>query len=157
MKKYSIETIVGLFVVIGLICVAYMTVKLGKVGFFGNNYYSIYANFTTVSGLRTGNLVEIDGIEVGQVGNMSLNQDKQMAIVELKIRKGIKIYDDAIASIKTAGLIGDKFIKIEPGGSGAVLKPGGRIIDSNSPIDIEDLIGKYVFGDVNKDGKKEIK
>ena len=154
MKKYSIETVVGIFVVIGLICVAYMTVKLGKVAFFGNNYYSIYADFGTVSGLRVGNLVEIDGIEVGQVRNMSINQDKQVAVVELKIRKGIKIYDDAIASIKTAGLIGDKFIKVDPGGSSTILKPGGKIIDTSSPIDIEDLIGKYAFGDISDNKKK---
>ena len=59
--------------------------------------------------------VEIDGIEVGRVEQMSIDQEKQMAVVELKIRKGIKVYDDAIASIKTAGLIGDKFVKIDPG------------------------------------------
>ena len=55
MKKYSIETIVGIFVVIGLLCVAYMTVKLGKVSLFGDDYYSLYARFGSVSGLRVGN------------------------------------------------------------------------------------------------------
>jgi phospholipid/cholesterol/gamma-HCH transport system substrate-binding protein len=157
MKKYSIETVVGIFVVIGLICVVFMTVKLGKVSFFGDNYYSLYANFASVSGLRVGNLVEIDGIEVGRVENLGIDQEKQAALAELKIRKGIKIYDDASASIKTAGLIGDKFIKIDPGGSGDMLKPGGRISETNSPIDIEELISKYAFGDIKKDEKKEIK
>src|SRR5208337_3347404 len=147
MKKYSIETVVGIFVVIGLICVAFMTVKLGKVSFFGDNYYSLYANFASVSGLRVGNLVEIDGIEVGRVENLSIDQEKQAALVELKVRKGIKVYDDAGASIKTAGLIGDKFIKIDPGGGGELLKPGGRISETNAPIDIEELISKYAFGD----------
>ena len=157
MKKYSIETVVGIFVVIGLICVVFMTVKLGKVSFFGDNYYSLYANFASVSGLRAGNLVEIDGIEVGRVENLGIDQEKQAALAELKIRKGIKVYDDASASIKTAGLIGDKFIKIDPGGSGEMLKPGGRISETNSPIDIEELISKYAFGDVKKDDKKESK
>jgi phospholipid/cholesterol/gamma-HCH transport system substrate-binding protein len=157
MKKYSIETIVGIFVIAGLLCIVYMTVKLGKVSLFGDEYYSLYANFGTVSGLRVGSPVEIDGIEVGRVERLSINQEKQVAVVELKIRKGIKVYDDAAASIKTAGLIGDKFVNIDPGGGGEVLKPDGRITETTSPIDIEDLIGKYAFGDIKKDNKKDSK
>jgi phospholipid/cholesterol/gamma-HCH transport system substrate-binding protein len=157
MKKYSIETIVGVFVVIGLICVAYMTIKLGKVTLLGDNYYSLYANFSSVSGLRVGNPIEIDGIEVGRVENLIFDQEKQTAVAVLKIRKDIKVYDDAGASIKTAGLIGDKFINIEPGGGGQILKPGGRISETNAPIDIEELISKYAFGDITKDDKKDTK
>ena len=157
MKKYSVETVVGIFVVIGLICVAYMTIKLGKVSLLGDNYYSLYANFSSVSGLRVGNPIEIDGIEVGRVENLVFDQEKQAAVAELKIRKDIKIYDDAGASSKTAGLIGDKFVNIDPGGAGQILKPGGRISDTNAPIDIEELISKYVFGDINKDDKKDTK
>lgn len=157
MKKYSIETVVGIFVVIGLICVAYMTIKLGKVSLLGDNYYSLYANFSSVSGLRVGNPIEIDGIEVGRVESLIFDQEKQAAVVELKIRKDIKVYDDAGASIKTAGLIGDKFINIDPGGGGQVLKPGGKISETNAPIDIEELISKYAFGDINKDDKKDTK
>lgn len=157
MKKYTIETVVGIFVLIGLFCVSYMTVKLGKVSFWGENSYSIYANFSSVSGLRVGNPVEIDGIEVGRVESLDLDQDKQAATAELKIRKGIKVYDDAGASIKTAGLIGDKFISIDPGGGGEILKPGGRISETNSPLDIEELISKFAFGDINKDDKKKSK
>jgi phospholipid/cholesterol/gamma-HCH transport system substrate-binding protein len=157
MKRYSIETVVGIFVVIGILCVAYMTVKLGKISLFGDDYYSLYANFSSVSGLRIGSPIEIDGIEVGRVEQLSIDQEKQVAVVELKIKKGIKVYDDAGASIKTAGLIGDKFVKVDPGGGGDVLKPGGRITETASPIDLEDMIGKYAFGDVNKDNKKNIK
>ncbi|MEK6672364.1 MAG: outer membrane lipid asymmetry maintenance protein MlaD [Nitrospirota bacterium] len=157
MKKYSIETFVGIFVVIGLLCVAYMTVKLGKVSIFGDDYYLLYARFASVSGLRAGNLVEIDGIEVGRVERLSIDQEKQMAVVELKVRKDIKVYDDAGASIKTAGLIGDKFVKIDPGGAGEILKPGGIITETTSPMDLEELISKYAFGDIKKDDKKETK
>ena len=157
MKKYSIEMVVGLFVVVGLFCVAYMTIKLGKVTLFGDDYYALYARFGSVSGLRVGNAVEIGGIEVGRVERMHIDQEKQMAVVELKIRSGIRVYDDAIASIKTSGLIGDKFVKIDPGGSGDSLKTGGTISETTSPIDIEDLISKYAFGDINKDGKEEAK
>ena len=157
MKKYSLETVVGIFVVIGLLCVAYMTVKLGKVSLFGDNYYSLYARFDSVSGLREGSPIEIDGIEVGRVERLTLDQEKQLALITLKIRKGVKVYDDASATIKTSGLIGDKFIKIDPGGGGALLKPAGTITETTTPTDIEDLISKYVFGDVKKDDKNETK
>jgi phospholipid/cholesterol/gamma-HCH transport system substrate-binding protein len=157
MKKYSIETVVGIFVVIGLLCVAYMTVKLGKVPIFGNNYYSLYARFDSVSGLREGSPIEIDGIEVGRVDRLTLDQEKQSALITLKIRKGVKIYNDASAQIKTAGLIGDKFVKIDPGGGGDLIKPAGTITETTAPTDIEDLIGKYVFGDIKKEDKIETK
>jgi len=157
MKKYSIETVVGIFVVIGLLCVGYMTVKLGKISLLGDEYYSLYASFASVSGLRIGNPVEIQGIEVGRVGRLKIDQEKQIAVVELKIKKGIKIYDDAGASVRTAGLIGDRFVKIDPGGAGEILKPGGVITETTSPVDIEDLISKYAFGDIKKDDKKEAK
>ena len=157
MKKYTIESIVGIFVVIGLLSVAYMTVKLGKVSLFGDDYYPLYARFTSVSGLRVGSPVEIDGIQIGRVERMSIDNARQMALVELKIEKGIKIYDDASASIKTSGLIGDKFIKIDPGGGGDVLNPGGAITETTTAVDIEDLVSKYVFGDIKKDDKKETK
>jgi phospholipid/cholesterol/gamma-HCH transport system substrate-binding protein len=157
MKKYSKETVVGIFVVIGLLCVAYMTVKLGKVSLFGDDFYPLFARFASVSGLRVGNPVEIDGIEVGRVERMSIDQDKQVAMLELKIRKGIRVYDDSSASIKTSGLIGDKFVKIDPGGAGDILKPGETISETNSPMDVEDLISKYAFGEVKKDEKKEAK
>jgi len=157
MKKHSTETVVGIFVFIGLLCVAYMTIKLGKVSLFGDDYYPLHARFASVSGLRVGNPVEMGGIEVGRVEHMSIDQDKQMAMVELKIRKGIKVYDDATASIKTAGLIGDKFVKLDAGGGGNILQPGATTTETTSPTDVEDLISKYAFGEVKKDDKKETK
>lgn len=157
MKKYSMETIVGIFVVIGLLCIGYMTIKFGKISMFGGDYYILYARFSSVSGLRVDSPVEIDGIEVGRVEQMNIDQNKQMAVVKLRIEKGIKVYGDAIASIKTAGLIGDKLVKIDPGGGGDILKPGGTIAETNSAIDIESLIDKYVFGDLKKEDKKETK
>lgn len=157
MKKYSMETVVGIFVVIGIFCVGYMTIKLGKVSLFADDYYSLNAGFTSVSGLRVDSPVEISGILVGRVKRLIMNQDKQVAQVELNIQKGIKVYDDASAAIKTSGLIGDKFVKIDPGGGGDILKPGGTIAETNSPLDIEDLIGKYVFGDATKSDKKGTK
>jgi phospholipid/cholesterol/gamma-HCH transport system substrate-binding protein len=157
MKKYSTETVVGIFVVFGLLCVAYMTVRLGKVSLWGDDYYILYARFGSVSGLRVGSPIEIYGIEVGRVTQLTVDPEKQVALVQLKITKGIKVYDDATLTIKTAGLIGDKFVKIDPGGGGDILKPGGTITETTSPTDIEDLISKYAFGDVKKNDKKEAK
>lgn len=156
MKKYSMEFIVGIFVVIGLLCVGYMTVKLGKVSLFGDDYYPLYARFNSVSGLRVDSPVEIYGIQVGRIERLTIDKEKQTALVELRVRKDIEVYDDAIASIKTSGLIGDKFVKIDPGG-GDILKPGGTITETTSPLDIEDLISKYVFGDITKGDKKDTK
>lgn len=150
MKKYTIETVVGIFVVFGLICIGYMTVKLGNVSLLGDDSYPVIAKFTSVTGLRTGNPVDILGIEVGRVERIFMDQGTQQAVVEMKIKKGIKIYDDAIASVKTQGLIGDSYLSIDPGGSGEVLGPGGIITETQAPLDIIDLIGKYAFGEVKK-------
>lgn len=154
MKKYSVETAVGIFVVIGLICVGYMTVKLGKVSLFGEDTYPLSARFATVSGLRVGSSVEVFGIEVGSVTNLRIDGERQMGVVDMKINRGVKVYDDAAATIKSAGLIGDKYVRIDPGGSGEALKPRGTITQTSVPADIEDLIGKYAFGDVKKESDK---
>ena len=151
MKKYAMETAVGIFVVIGLFCVGYMTVKLGNVGLLGDDSYSLFARFTSVSGLRTGSSIQMLGIEIGRVDTLTMDQENQMAVVEFRINKGIKIYDDAIASIKTEGLIGDRYVSIDPGGgTDELLQPGGTITETESPTDIQELISKYAFGDVEK-------
>jgi phospholipid/cholesterol/gamma-HCH transport system substrate-binding protein len=155
MKKYTMETIVGIFVIVGLLCVGYMTLKLGKLNLFGDESYPLIAEFTTVSGLRTGNPVTILGINVGRVDKISMDQENQKAVVEVRIKKGIKIYNDAIASIKTEGLIGDKYLSIDPGGGGDLLKPNGVITDTQAAIDIESLISKYAFGEVKKEQKQD--
>jgi phospholipid/cholesterol/gamma-HCH transport system substrate-binding protein len=155
MKKYAMETAVGIFVILGLILIGYMTVKLGHVTFFGDDSYMLSARFSTVTGLRSGNPVYILGIEVGRVERIFMDQEDQKAAVEMKIKKDVKIYDDAIASIKTEGLIGDKYLSIDPGGGGDLLKNKGVIIETQSPVDIGDLIGKYAFGEVkSENGKK---
>lgn len=151
------ETVVGIFVVIGLLLVGYMTVKLGKVPLFGEDYYPLYVRFVSVSGLRADSPVEMYGIEVGRIERLTIDKEKQTALVELRVRKDIEVYDDARATIKTSGLIGDKFVNIDPGGGGDILKPGGTITETGLPLDIEDLVSKYVFGDVTKSDKNESK
>ena len=148
MKKYQMETIVGIFVLVGLLCVGYLAIKLGKMELLGDNYYTIYAKFDNASGLKPDSSIEIAGVEVGRVKGVRLDTQDMLAVVSMKIHKGVPITDDSIASIKTSGLIGDKFIKIVPGGSDLILKDGDTLTDTEPAIDLEDLISKYVFGSV---------
>lgn len=150
MKKYAMETTVGVFLFVGLLLIGIMTVKLGHVSFFGDKTYPLSARFTSVTGLRVGSPVYMFGIEVGRVERLTMDQQDRKAAVEVQIKQGINVYDDAIATIKTEGLIGDKYLGIDPGGAGELLKPGGTITETQPDLDLADLIGKYAFGDVKK-------
>lgn len=150
MRKISIETIVGIFVLIGIICIGYMSIKLGNVNIFKTDTYKLYAKFTSVSGLRINNTVEMLGMEIGRVTSFKMDQERQLAIVEMQVDNGIKVYEDAIASIKTSGLIGERYINISPGGAYDLLGPGETIADTEPPIDIGDVISKYVFGSIQE-------
>lgn len=151
MKKYAMETSVGIFVFIGLLCVGYLTVQLGRLPVLAGDNYLLNARFTSVSGLRVGSPVNMFGIEIGRVERLDMDQENQQAKVEMTIRKDVRIYEDAIASIKTEGLIGDKYVSIQPGGAGEELKPGNTIIQTQPAVDVADLIGKYAFGEVKKE------
>jgi phospholipid/cholesterol/gamma-HCH transport system substrate-binding protein len=146
MRKASIETAVGLFVLIGIMCVGYLTVKLGKMEILGKDYYSIDAQFDSVTGLKVGANVEMAGVPIGKVEAIALDSERQVARVRLKIQSSVVLTDDTIASVKTAGMIGDKYIKLSPGGSDLILKSGDTIIETESALDLEELISKYVFG-----------
>jgi len=146
MKKASIETAVGLFVLIGILCVGYLTVKLGKMEILGKDYYCVDAQFDSVSGLKVGANVEMAGVPIGKVEAIALDSKRQVARVRLKIQQSVALTDDTIASVKTAGMIGDKYIKLSPGGSDLILKSGDTIIETESALDLEELISKYVFG-----------
>ena len=148
MKKSSIEVAIGLFVVVGLLCVGYLTIKLGKMELLGSNYYYLNARFQNVAGLKVGAQIEMAGVQIGQVDEISLDRKELVAMVRFKIREGVVLTDDVIASVRTSGLIGDKYIKLTPGGSDLILKPGDTIVETESVIDLEELISKYVFGKV---------
>ncbi len=148
MKKSTLEISVGLFVFIGLMCVGYLTIRLGKVEWFGGETYRVHARFASASGLKKGAAVEIAGVRVGQVDAVLLDQTRMAADVWLKLSRDVRLDDEVIASVKTSGLIGDKFVKLTPGGSEKQLLPGGLIIETEPAIDIEELISKYVFGGV---------
>lgn len=147
-QRFKQESIVGIFFIIGCLCVTYLTVKLGKMELFGGDYYTINARFTNVTGLKTGSFVQMAGVPIGQVESITLDTEDQVAMVALKIEKNVPIDEDAIASVKTSGLIGDKYIKISPGGGLEPITEDGIIVDTESTVDFEELISKYIFGKV---------
>jgi phospholipid/cholesterol/gamma-HCH transport system substrate-binding protein len=146
MGRSRVELAVGVFVIIGMLALAYLSIKLGRVDFFGGGGYLVTADFPSVGGLKAGSTVEIAGVEVGRVERISL-ADFQ-ARVTLRINHEVRLQEDSIASIKTKGLIGEKFIRISPGGSDKPIPPNGRIREVEPPVDFEELLSKYIFGKV---------
>ncbi len=147
MKKFDAELSAGLFLLIGIFALAFISIRLGKLEVIARGEYTVYAEFEKAGGVKTGASVEIAGVEVGKVKSVRLDKNYE-ALVELIINDKIKLQDDAIASIKTKGLIGEKYVQITPGGSDKVLTNGARIRETESPIDIEDAISKYIYGKV---------
>lgn len=148
MKKINFDVIVGLFVLAGFLAFVYMSLQFGEFSVFSmEKTYTVQANFDNVSGLKRGALVELAGVNVGKVSNVVLGENDR-AQVQLQFNNGVKITDDAIASIKTQGVIGDKYIKISQGGSDELLTEGGFISETESAVDIEELVSKYVFGKI---------
>jgi len=120
-------------------------IKEGKETF---DHYPLYARFSSVAGLKVGASIEMAGVWIGQVDSIFLDPEEQVAVVKMKIQKGIVLTDDVIASVKTSGLIGGKYIEISPGGSDNILKTGDSVIETESAIDLEELVSKYVFSSV---------
>ena len=148
MKRTSIETAVGIFMLIGIACVGYLSIRLGEMDLGGDNYYPLFARFQSVSGLSAGAHVEMAGVQIGKVDSIVLDPERQVAKVKLKIQKEVVLSDDVIASIKTAGLIGDKYLQLSPGSTDEILKAGDMITETDSAVDLEALISIYVFGGV---------
>lgn len=142
------NSVVGIFVIIGLLCVAYLTVKLGRMEVFDSKGYTVSARFSSVTGLRLGASVEIAGVSIGRVSAIRLDPQTFMAVIDLRINDDVKLSEDVMASVKTSGLIGDKYIAIAPGGSETMLKSGSVITDTEPTLDLESLISKVVFGKV---------
>jgi phospholipid/cholesterol/gamma-HCH transport system substrate-binding protein len=146
MRRSALDLGVGIFVLIGLLALGWLSVKLGRVDLLGNRGYVISADFPSVGGLKAGSAIEIAGVEIGRVDRILL-QDYQARVV-MVIQPDIKLQDDSIASIKTKGLIGERYVRISPGGSDKVIPPNGRIREVEPPVDIEELLSKYIFGKV---------
>jgi len=129
---------------IGLASISYIAIQLGDLQILGQESYIINARFTSASGLRTGAFIEAAGVRVGTVDSIEFDAEDYLAIVNLAIDIDVPVHEDAIASIRTVGIIGDKFIKITPGG-GEYLQPGEEIFETEPSINLEELISKYIF------------
>jgi len=145
MKKMNLEMIVGLFLLTGFACFSYLAIKMGDIRFFMRESYPLTARFTSISGLKEGAAIELAGVHVGKVTGISLDNSEYEAVVQLDINQDVKLQDDSIASIRTSGIIGDRFIKLTPGGSEDYLTPGDEIDETESAISLEELVSKYIF------------
>ena len=153
-RSFSVEFFVGLFMMGTLACAAYLAVGLGGVNLFGSSRYDVFAEFDNVSGLKTGAAVEVGGVPVGQVTAITL-KDPQ-AVITLNLDQNFQLRDDDVASIRTKGIIGDRYVKISRGASETRIKMGGTMMDTESVVDIEDIIGKLVHSlSGDKDKEKE--
>ncbi len=144
MRRLDLEVVVGLFLLVGIFALGYLSIRLGKMQVLGLAGYTVYADFPTVGGLKEGASVEIAGVRIGRVEEISLVE--YQARVTMRIDTGVELQEDTIASIKTKGLIGEKYMQLSPGGADEIIASGGRIRETEPPIDIEELIGSFIFG-----------
>jgi phospholipid/cholesterol/gamma-HCH transport system substrate-binding protein len=148
MKQSNIELSVGAFVLLGLTAIVWFAVQAGAGAAIGGATYEVNARFTNIGGLKPGSQVFIAGVPVGRVEKIDLNT-QYAAVVRLNVKQGINLPSDTIASIKTSGLIGDKYVALAPGADSNNLPPGGTITDTESAMDLESLIGRFAFGNVS--------
>ena len=146
MERTKLTLGVGIFMLLGILAMGYLSIKLGRVSFFGGGGYRVVVDFPTVGGLKEGSTVEIAGVEIGRVESIGL-ADYQARVV-LRVNSDVKLQEDSIASSKTKGLIGEKYVRVSPGGSEKVIPPDGKIREVEAPVDFEELISKYIFGKV---------
>ena len=146
MTRINTEVVVGLFLLLGLLALGYLAVKLGKMEVVGSSGYTVQATFSNVAGLRVGTSVEIAGVDIGWVEGISLKNFQ--AVVAFRIKDGVQLPEDSIASIRTKGLIGEQFVRISPGGAERNLLPGDEIKETEPPVDIMELIANYAFGKI---------
>ena len=152
MKKAYLEFVVGLFLAMGIGCLAWLSIKLARKEFFARNGYEVQAAFSDGSGLRRGTPVVIAGVEIGRVESVGLEDYE--AKVRMVVQPGVALQTDTIASIKTKGLIGEKYIELTPGASDKTIQPGGVIRETQPAMDLEALIGKYIQGNLAKPDDK---
>jgi len=146
MKNAGLEFLVGIFIIAGILCLGYLSTKYAKMEVVGDAGYQVSAIFPNTGGLKNGAQVEIAGVQIGRVRDIKL--DNYRARVTMTINNTVKLQDDAIARIKTKGLLGEKYVDIVPGGSDIEIEKNGMIRETQAPVDIEELISKYVFGKV---------
>jgi phospholipid/cholesterol/gamma-HCH transport system substrate-binding protein len=145
MRRFNTEVVVGLFLIIGLLTFAFLAVRLGGLGEGRAGHYPVQARFQSTSGLKKGADVEMAGVIIGKVVDIRFDPEYYEAVVELSIPDGVELQEDTIASVRSTGLIGGKYVKLTAGGSDRILEPGELIEQTESSVNIEELISKYIF------------
>jgi phospholipid/cholesterol/gamma-HCH transport system substrate-binding protein len=146
MKNNILEMMVGLFMIVGFCAFGYLALQLGEVSFLTRgSTYVINAEFDNVAGVKKGASVQVAGVVVGSVAAVSLGDD-DVAVLALKLENSLKVPVDSMASVKSQGIIGDKYIQLSLGGDEKLFKPGQILTDTESSLDIESLISKFAFG-----------
>ncbi len=145
MSKLNINLITGVFVILGIAAFTYMAVTIGGARLNGVPGYTLQARFTSISGLQRGAAVEAAGVRVGTVEAIDFDPERYEAVVTMRINEGVPVQEDAIASIRTQGIIGEKFVKISPGGFDEILEDGAEIYETESSVSLEELVSKYIF------------
>src|ERR1019366_2360808 len=143
------QFIVGIFGVIGIAALLVLAFTLGRIPLVAQPHYTLYAMFDNVSGLKVADAIQIAGVKVGKVAVITLSQKNERARVTLDLDEGIMVDEDVIASIKTSGIIGDKYVALLIGG-GDPLKDGGTITHTESSFVLEDAIGQLVNSGAGK-------
>jgi phospholipid/cholesterol/gamma-HCH transport system substrate-binding protein len=146
MKRLGLEATVGLFVVLGLLALGYLSIQLAQAQLSSGNMYTLTAVFPTVAGLRVGSAVEIAGVQVGRVQDIKLENFE--AVVTLRLDKSVRLQEDAIVSVRTRGLIGEKYLRLSQGGSERLIPEGGRMREVETPLDFEDIIAQFIQGKI---------
>lgn len=141
-RSLTVEFYVGLFALMGVLAFGYLAINIAQMRFFSSGFYEIVAEFTNVSGLELGAPVEIAGVPVGEVKSIELSSTSARVILE--IRNDVQIREDDIAAVRTKGIIGDRFVKISPGSEKQYVKAGGEIINTESVVELEEVIGKII-------------
>jgi phospholipid/cholesterol/gamma-HCH transport system substrate-binding protein len=148
MNKTFLDVFVGLFLVVGFVAMGWLAFELGEVPWLtGSKTYPLMAEFDNISGVKSGADIQVAGVKVGTVGELALNDDA-VAVIRMQINRSVEIPVDSIASVKSQGIIGDKFIQISLGGDEKIFKQNEVIRDTESAVDIESLISKFAFGQV---------
>lgn len=155
MGNSRVEIMVGVFMMVGLLAFGWLAFRLGEVQLFsGSRMYTLDAAFNNVSGLKTGAEIQISGVNVGTVRAIRLDQDN-LALVTMQLQQKVRLPKDSMASIKTQGIIGDKYIQLTLGADRETYSPGELLVDTESTLDIESLISRFAFGQVGGEKKGE--
>lgn len=150
MQKNVIETITGAVVLATAAIFLVYASEHSQINV--DDGYKLNAHFSNATGLATGSDVRVGGVKIGVVSGMSLDPETYQAVVMMEIKPEIKIPADSSAAIASSGLLGDKFVALEPGGDEKMLEPGGKIEFTQSSVSLEEMIGKFMFsgGGVDK-------